>query len=175
MMACRHLPLPFLSGPCQRKKMLVEAATSLEKIGDKRALQECQQLLLQLNSVAAIEQQTVFLSSQFLSEVRAFQSVLLLEVSEVRYAFSCYEKSRIKQRHTHCCSLFQFSETYSTCNLRKFGHQQWTDLSLFPRAFPPFSRVSSPLACIIHLALAPAVRAREYGENLSNQKWKLVG
>ncbi|XP_073252369.1 sterol regulatory element-binding protein 1-like isoform X2 [Porites lutea] len=55
MMACRHLPLPFLSGPCQRKKMLVEAATSLEKIGDKRALQECQQLLLQLNSVAAIE------------------------------------------------------------------------------------------------------------------------
>lgn len=55
MMACRHLPLPFLSGPCQRKKMLVEAATSLEKIGDKRALQECQQLLLQLNSVAAGE------------------------------------------------------------------------------------------------------------------------
>ena len=35
--------------------MLVEAATSLEKIGDKRALQECQQLLLQLNSVASIE------------------------------------------------------------------------------------------------------------------------
>ncbi|XP_029180137.2 sterol regulatory element-binding protein 1-like [Acropora millepora] len=55
MMACRHLPLPFLSGPCQRKKMLVEAATSLEKIGDKRALQECQQLLLQLNSVTAVE------------------------------------------------------------------------------------------------------------------------
>lgn len=50
MMACRHLPEPFLSGPCQRKKMLVEAATSLEKIGDKRALQECQQLLLQLNT-----------------------------------------------------------------------------------------------------------------------------
>ena len=50
MMACRHLPQPFLSGPCQRKKMLVEAATSLEKIGDKRALQECQQLLLQLNT-----------------------------------------------------------------------------------------------------------------------------
>lgn len=55
MMACRHLPLPFLSGPCQRKKMLVEAATSLEKIGDKRTLQECQQLLLQLNSVSAVE------------------------------------------------------------------------------------------------------------------------
>lgn len=55
MTACRHLPLPFLSGPCQRKKMLVEAATSLEKIGDKRALQECQQLLLQLNSVTAVE------------------------------------------------------------------------------------------------------------------------
>ncbi|XP_068720053.1 sterol regulatory element-binding protein 1-like isoform X1 [Montipora capricornis] len=55
IMACRHLPLPFLSGPCQRKKMLVEAATSLEKIGDKRALQECQQLLLQLNSVTAVE------------------------------------------------------------------------------------------------------------------------
>ena len=50
MMACQHLPQPFLSGPCQRKKMLVEAATSLEKIGDKRALQRCQQLLLQLNT-----------------------------------------------------------------------------------------------------------------------------
>ena len=55
MMACRHLPLPFLSGPCQRKKMLVEAATSLEKIGDKRSLQQCQQLLLQLNAVTAID------------------------------------------------------------------------------------------------------------------------
>lgn len=59
MMACRHLPLPFLSGPCQRKKMLVEAATSLEKIGDKRTLQECQQLLLQLNSVSAVEWQQI--------------------------------------------------------------------------------------------------------------------
>lgn len=50
VLACRHLPPPFLSAPGQRKGMLVEAASSLGTIGDKRALQDCQHLLLQLAS-----------------------------------------------------------------------------------------------------------------------------
>ena len=54
--ACRHLPSPFLSAPGQRKGMLIEAASSLERIGDKRSLQDCQNLLLQLGSVTGVSE-----------------------------------------------------------------------------------------------------------------------
>lgn len=56
VMACRHLPTPFLSAPGQRKGMLIEAASSLERIGDKRSLQDCQSLLLQLGSVTGVSE-----------------------------------------------------------------------------------------------------------------------
>ncbi|CAH1111699.1 unnamed protein product [Psylliodes chrysocephalus] len=40
-MACKHLPGPLLSSPGERAGMLVEAAKTLEKIGDKKRLQDC--------------------------------------------------------------------------------------------------------------------------------------
>ncbi|EDO44513.1 predicted protein, partial [Nematostella vectensis] len=55
LMACRHLPNPFLSAPGQRKGMLLEAASCLEKMGDKRTLKDCHQLLLQLGTVSAAD------------------------------------------------------------------------------------------------------------------------
>ena len=45
LMACRHLPSALLSSPGQREGMLAEAARSLERIGDHRRLQDCQQML----------------------------------------------------------------------------------------------------------------------------------
>ena len=48
LMACRHLPFPLLSSPGQRERMLAEAARALEKIGDHRGLQDCQQMLRSL-------------------------------------------------------------------------------------------------------------------------------
>ncbi len=50
LMACRHLPFPLLSSPGQRECMLAEAARSLEKIGDHRGLQDCQQMLRSLQN-----------------------------------------------------------------------------------------------------------------------------
>ncbi|XP_078602754.1 sterol regulatory element-binding protein 1-like [Branchiostoma floridae x Branchiostoma japonicum] len=49
MMACKHLPAPVLSSPGLRASMLSEAAQTLEHLGDRRALQDCQQMILQLN------------------------------------------------------------------------------------------------------------------------------
>ncbi|EDO44449.1 predicted protein [Nematostella vectensis] len=48
LMACRHLPTPYLSAPGQRKGMLLEAASCLEKMCDKRTLKRCKQILLSL-------------------------------------------------------------------------------------------------------------------------------
>ncbi|XP_069784367.1 sterol regulatory element-binding protein 1 isoform X2 [Narcine bancroftii] len=50
LLACRYLPPSFLSSPGQRVGMLVEAAHTLEKIGDKRALLDCQQMIMKLGS-----------------------------------------------------------------------------------------------------------------------------
>ncbi|XP_022108492.1 sterol regulatory element-binding protein 1-like isoform X2 [Acanthaster planci] len=50
LMACRHLPFPLLSSPGQRERMLAEAARALEKIGDHRGLQDCQQMLRSLQN-----------------------------------------------------------------------------------------------------------------------------
>ncbi|NWX07904.1 SRBP1 protein, partial [Caloenas nicobarica] len=50
LLACCHLPPGFLSGPGQRMGMLAEAARTLEKLGDKRTLHDCQQMIIKLGS-----------------------------------------------------------------------------------------------------------------------------
>ncbi|KAF5285048.1 hypothetical protein FQR65_LT02361 [Abscondita terminalis] len=44
-MACRHLPGQLLSSPGERAGMLAEAAKTLERIGDKKRLQDCYKLM----------------------------------------------------------------------------------------------------------------------------------
>ena len=60
LMACRHLPSALLSSPGQREGMLAEAARSLERIGDHRRLQDCQQMLknLQFSTTTATQATT---------------------------------------------------------------------------------------------------------------------
>ncbi|XP_065119454.1 sterol regulatory element-binding protein 1 [Paramisgurnus dabryanus] len=50
ILACRYLPPSFLSAPGQRVGMLVDAARTLEKLGDKRTLHDCQQMIIKLGS-----------------------------------------------------------------------------------------------------------------------------
>ncbi|KAM6407570.1 sterol regulatory element-binding protein 1 [Rhynochetos jubatus] len=50
LLACCYLPPGFLSGPGQRGGMLAEAARTLEKLGDKRTLHDCQQMIIKLGS-----------------------------------------------------------------------------------------------------------------------------
>uniref|UniRef100_UPI003D7C2459 sterol regulatory element-binding protein 1 n=1 Tax=Danio rerio TaxID=7955 RepID=UPI003D7C2459 len=50
MLACRFLPPSFLSAPGQRVGMLADAARTLEKLGDKRTLHDCQQMIIKLGS-----------------------------------------------------------------------------------------------------------------------------
>ncbi|KAM6957039.1 sterol regulatory element-binding protein 1 isoform 2-T2 [Aplochiton taeniatus] len=50
MLACRYLPASFLSAPGQRVGMLSDAARTLEKLGDKRTLHDCQQMIIKLGS-----------------------------------------------------------------------------------------------------------------------------
>ncbi|XP_078003795.1 sterol regulatory element-binding protein 2 isoform X2 [Phascolarctos cinereus] len=54
LLACRHLPLSFLSSPGQRAVLLAEAARTLEKVGDKRSCSDCQQMLVKLSGGTAI-------------------------------------------------------------------------------------------------------------------------
>nr|XP_033785246.1 sterol regulatory element-binding protein 2 isoform X2 [Geotrypetes seraphini] len=54
LLACRHLPISFLSSPGQRAVMLAEAARTLEKVGDRRSYNDCQQMLVKLSSGTAI-------------------------------------------------------------------------------------------------------------------------
>ncbi|XP_053327646.1 sterol regulatory element-binding protein 1 isoform X2 [Spea bombifrons] len=54
LLACRYLPPSFLSAPGQRVGMLAEAARTLEKLGDKRTLHDCQQFILTLSSGTAV-------------------------------------------------------------------------------------------------------------------------
>ncbi|XP_073994681.1 sterol regulatory element binding protein [Rhodnius prolixus] len=44
-LACKHLPTPLLSSPGERAGMLLEAAKSLETIGDERRLRVCNLLI----------------------------------------------------------------------------------------------------------------------------------
>lgn len=48
--ACKYLPSALLSSPGERAGMLAEAAKSLEKIGDKRKLKDCYQLMKSLGN-----------------------------------------------------------------------------------------------------------------------------
>ncbi|CAL8264993.1 unnamed protein product [Gadus morhua 'NCC'] len=50
VLACRYLPPSFLSAPGQRVGMLVDAARTLEMLGDKRTLHDCQQMIIKLGS-----------------------------------------------------------------------------------------------------------------------------
>ncbi|KAJ0001441.1 hypothetical protein NQD34_006461 [Periophthalmus magnuspinnatus] len=50
LLACRYLPPSFLSAPGQRVGMLADAARTLEKLGDKRTLHDCQQMIIKLGS-----------------------------------------------------------------------------------------------------------------------------
>ncbi|XP_075689723.1 sterol regulatory element-binding protein 2 isoform X2 [Rhinoderma darwinii] len=54
LLACRHLPLSFLSSPGQRAVMLAEAARTLEKVGDRRSYQDCQQMMVKLSGGTAM-------------------------------------------------------------------------------------------------------------------------
>ncbi|XP_012279749.1 sterol regulatory element-binding protein 2 [Orussus abietinus] len=47
-LACRHLPTLLLSSPGERAGMLAEAAKTLERIGDRKRLQECYELMRKL-------------------------------------------------------------------------------------------------------------------------------
>ncbi|XP_017370336.1 sterol regulatory element-binding protein 1 isoform X4 [Cebus imitator] len=48
LLASCYLPPGFLSAPGQRMGMLAEAARTLEKLGDRRLLHDCQQMLMRL-------------------------------------------------------------------------------------------------------------------------------
>ncbi|NWU79728.1 SRBP1 protein, partial [Onychorhynchus coronatus] len=50
LLACCYLPPSFLAGPGQRVGMLAEAARTLEKLGDRRTLHDCQQMIIKLGS-----------------------------------------------------------------------------------------------------------------------------
>ncbi|XP_039295426.1 sterol regulatory element-binding protein 1 [Nilaparvata lugens] len=51
-MACRHLPTPVLCFPGEHSGMLAEAAKTLERIGDRKRLQECYRLMKSLGATA---------------------------------------------------------------------------------------------------------------------------
>lgn len=51
--ACKYLPPALLSSPGERAGLLAEAAKTLEKVGDKRKLKECYQLMKSLGSGGA--------------------------------------------------------------------------------------------------------------------------
>ncbi|KYM76964.1 Sterol regulatory element-binding protein 2, partial [Atta colombica] len=53
-LACRHLPTLLLASPGERAGMLAEAAKTLERIGDRKRLQECYKLMRQLGSTITV-------------------------------------------------------------------------------------------------------------------------
>ncbi|NWV81181.1 SRBP1 protein, partial [Dasyornis broadbenti] len=50
LLACCYLPPSFLAGSGQRVGMLAEAARTLDKLGDRRTLHDCQQMIIKLGS-----------------------------------------------------------------------------------------------------------------------------
>lgn len=51
--ACKYLPSALLSSPGERAGMLLEAAKTLEAIGDRRQLNDCYRLMKSLGSAGA--------------------------------------------------------------------------------------------------------------------------
>ncbi|XP_061158817.1 sterol regulatory element-binding protein 2 isoform X2 [Syngnathus typhle] len=49
LLACGHLPMPLLTPPGHRAHLLAEAKRTLERVGDRRSLQDCQQILMRLS------------------------------------------------------------------------------------------------------------------------------
>ncbi|KAJ8251861.1 hypothetical protein GJAV_G00226230 [Gymnothorax javanicus] len=54
LLACRHLPLPLLTPPGHRARLLAEAKRTLERVGDRRSVHDCQQILLRLGGGTTI-------------------------------------------------------------------------------------------------------------------------
>uniref|UniRef100_A0A3P8VEZ1 Ciliary neurotrophic factor n=1 Tax=Cynoglossus semilaevis TaxID=244447 RepID=A0A3P8VEZ1_CYNSE len=54
LLACRPLPMPLLTPPGHRARLLAEAKRTLERVGDRRSLQDCQQILLRLSGGTTI-------------------------------------------------------------------------------------------------------------------------
>jgi len=55
MLACRHLPLQVLSSPGQKASMLAEAAKTYEKLGDRKSLQDCRNMIMKFgNTVTSL-------------------------------------------------------------------------------------------------------------------------
>lgn len=52
LLACKHLPAPVLASPGQRANMLAEAARTLEKLGDRKALQDCRNMIMKFGQNA---------------------------------------------------------------------------------------------------------------------------
>ncbi|XP_054005282.1 sterol regulatory element-binding protein 1 [Hylaeus anthracinus] len=53
-LACRHLPALLLASPGERAGMLAEAAKTLERVGDRKRLQECYKLMRQLGPAISV-------------------------------------------------------------------------------------------------------------------------
>jgi len=51
LLACKHLPNPVLSSPGQRASMVAEAAKTYQKLGDRKALQNCRNMMMKYGSV----------------------------------------------------------------------------------------------------------------------------
>jgi len=50
LMACRHLPSQLLASPGERSGMLTQAARMLDKVGDKRRLEEVNTIMKTISS-----------------------------------------------------------------------------------------------------------------------------
>lgn len=51
--ACKHLPGPLLASPGERAGMLSEAAKTLERLGHKKRLHDCYNLMKKIGSSSA--------------------------------------------------------------------------------------------------------------------------
>ena len=50
MLASRHLPSQLFSSPSQRNTMLSQAAQSYERLGDRKSLQDCRNMMMKCTS-----------------------------------------------------------------------------------------------------------------------------
>ena len=53
VLACRHLPAQLLASPAERAGMLTEAASMLDRLGDKKMVAECNNLMAKLSTNCA--------------------------------------------------------------------------------------------------------------------------